>query len=171
MHQRSFDLPRFDRSWVPGLLLGGVWFAGLSLGLLAARFHGDPVTALALKAGAVELTFRNAFLANILPLFLSAFAVLFFHRFGAYLACFLRGLTIGFLMGAFAGVGGLWLGVLLLFSALTSGPVLLWYLWRRLTMGLHTFNRDSILCTGLLVLIAAVDSQFAAPFLALALSY
>lgn len=171
MQQRSIDLPRFDRTLVPGLLLLGVWFAGQSLGLMAARFYGEPVAALALSAGAVELTFRNACLANILPLFLSAFAVLFFHRFGAYLACFLRALTIGFLLGAISDAGGLWLGVLLAFSALASGPVVLWYLWRRLTMGLCTLNRDIILCTGILVLIAAVDSQIAAPFLALALSY
>ena len=61
---------RFDRGIVPGLTLGGVWFAGLTLGLWAARFYGGPLGALVPAAVGSELTFWNACMTAVLPLFL-----------------------------------------------------------------------------------------------------
>ena len=118
MHQCNLCLPHIDRSTLPGLTLMGSWFAGVSLGLLAARFYGDPVRALALAAGNQELTFGGSCVVTVLPLFLSAFAVFFFHRAGAFLSCALRGITVGFSLGCFVLAGGFWLGLLLLFSGL-----------------------------------------------------
>lgn len=171
MHQRFIDQPRIRRSTILGLTLGGVWFAGVSLGLLAARFHGDSVGALALLAGSAELAFADACVVTVLPLFLSAFAVFFFHRFGAFLVCVLRGGCVGFLLGVLTGVGGMWLSLLLLFSGLCYSPVLLWFLWRRLNMGMLRFRADGLCCLLAGVLLSAVDTWVVAPFLVAALSF
>lgn len=171
MYQLAVDVPRIDRSMIPGLTLGGVWFAGVSLGLLAARFYGEPVAALSLTAGGGALSFAGACVVTMLPLLLSAFAVFFFHRAGAILACALRGITIGFMLGCFVLAGGFWLALLLLFSGLCGSPVLLWFLWRRLSRGADRFRRDAVCCLAAAAVIAAVDTWAVAPFLARALSF
>jgi hypothetical protein len=156
---------------IPGVTLLGVWLAGLSLGLLADRFYGDCYELLVFSAGCAALTFLDACLVTILPLLLSAFAVFFFHRFGACLACFLRGLTMGFFLGVLTAAGGAWLAVLLLFSGLSFCPVLLWYLWRRFFEGLRNARRDFALCCLAGLCLAAVDTWVVAPFLATALTF
>ncbi len=171
MHHRSLRLPYFDCSTVPGLTLMGSWFAGVSLGLWAACFHGESVGALALTAGRAELTFGRGCLVTVLPLFLSAFAVFFFHRTGAYLACLARGMLFGFLLGGLTAVGGLWLGLLLLFSAVAVSPVILWFLWRRLCLGRDGCRRDLIYAFLAAFGVTAVDRWVVAPFLARALSF
>lgn len=171
MYQLAVGVPRIDRSIIPGLTLGGVWFAGVSLGLWAARFYGEPVTALSLTAGGTVLSFWDACVVTMLPLFLSAFAVFFFYRAGAYLFCAVRGICLGFMLGCFVLVGGFWLGSLLLFSGLCGSPVLLWFLWRRLSRGTDCFRRDAVCCLAAAAVIAAVDTWAVAPFLARALSF
>jgi hypothetical protein len=156
---------------IPGITLLGVWLAGLSLGLLADRFYGDCYELLVFSAGCAALTFLDACLVTILPLLLSAFAVFIFHRFGACLACFLRGLTMGFFLGVLTAAGGAWLAVLLLFSGLCFCPVLLWYLWRRFFEGLRNARRDFALCCLAGLCLAAVDTWVVAPFLATALTF
>ena len=156
---------------IPGITLLGVWLAGLSLGLLADRFYGDCYELLVFSAGCAALTFLDACLVTILPLLLSAFAVFIFHRFGACLACFLRGLTMGFFLGVMTAAGGAWLAVLLLFSGLCFCPVLLWYLWRRFFEGLRNARRDFALCCLAGLCLAAVDTWVVAPFLATALTF
>ena len=168
---RSGKLTWFDRSMIPDLSLYGLWFAGVSLGLWAARFYGDSVMDLALMAGHAELSFLRACLVSVLPLFFSAFAVSCFHRSGAYLFCALRGLVLGFLLGAFSAVGSLWLGGLLLFTGLCSSPVLLWFLRRRLNNGLQGLAADGFCCLLVLCIVSAVDTWAVAPFLARALSF
>ncbi len=156
---------------IPGVTLLGVWLAGLSLGLLADRFYGDCYEALAFSAARGALRFSDACMVTILPLLLSAFAVTFFHRFGACLACFLRGLTMGFFLGVLMAAGGAWLAVLLLFSGLFFCPVLLWYLWRRLIGDLRNARRDFGICLLAGLCLAAVDTWVVAPFLAAALTF
>jgi hypothetical protein len=156
---------------IPGITLLGVWLAGLSLGLLADRFYGDCYELLVFSAGCAALTFLDACLVTILPLLLSAFAVFIFHRFGACLACFFRGLTMGFFLGVLTAAGGAWLAVLLLFSGLCFCPVLLWYLWRRFFEGLRNARRDFALCCLAGLCLAAVDTWVVAPFLATALTF
>ena len=163
-----------DRSltgMIPGVTLLGVWLAGLSLGLMTDRFYGDCFESLAFSAGRAAPTFLGACVVTILPLLLSAFAVFFFHRFGACLACFLRGLTMGFFLGALMAAGGAWLAVLLLFSGLCFCPVLLWYLWRRLSEGLRTARRDFGYCLLAGLCLAAVDTWVVSPFLVTALTF
>lgn len=155
---------RFDRSIVPGLTLGGVWFAGVSLGLWAARFYGGPFGALAPAVFGAELSFWNACLAAVHPLFLSAFAVYFFHRFGIYLACALRGIAMGFFLGALVAVCGLQLSFLLGFSGLSGCGVLLWFLWRR--FGASPMFGDILYALAALMAVAAVDIWVIAPYLA-----
>ena len=125
MYQLEVTVPRIDRGMIPTLALGGAWFAGVSLGLWAARFYGEPVTAMSLTAGSVLPSFWGSCVVTMLPLFLSAFAVFFFHRAGVFLFCAFRGICIGFMLCCFLSAGGLWLGSLLLFSGLCGSPVLL----------------------------------------------
>lgn len=171
MNLQSDRLPRDDRSTIPGLILYGIWFAGVSLGLWAARFYGDSVMDLALMAGHEELSYLRACLVSVLPLFLSAFAVSIFHRCGACVFCALHGLALGFLLGAVSAVGGLWLGGLLLFTGLCSSPVLLWFLRRRVVNGLRGLPLDCFACLPVLCAVSAVDTWVVAPFLARALSF
>ena len=156
---------------IPGVTLMGVWLAGLSLGLLADRFYGECYESLVFLAGRKLPSFVDACLVTILPLLLSAFAVFFFHRFGVCLACFLRGLTMGFFLGVLTAAGGAWLAVLLLFSGLCFCPVLLWYLWRRFSEGLRNARQDFGMCLLAGLCLAAVDTWVVAPFLAAALTF
>ena len=171
MQQTNAVRFRSTTDLIPGATLLGVWLAGLSLGLLADRFYGDCYESLVFPAGRGVLCFSDACLVTILPLLLSAFAVTFFHRFGACLACFLRGLTMGFFLGVLTGAGGAWLAVLLLFSGLCFCPVLLWYLWRRLIGDLRNARRDFGICLLVGLCLAAVDTWVVAPFLAAALTF
>ena len=171
MYRRVVSFSFADRSMVPGLTLMGFWFAGVSLGLWAACFYGDSVGALALAAGRAELTFGRSCVVTVLPLGLSAFAVFFFHRMGAYLACLVRGMVLGLLLGGLTAVGGLWLGGLLLFSAVAVSPVILWFLWRRLCLGRDGCRRDFIYAFLCALGITAVDCWVLAPFLERALSF
>ena len=171
MYHLTVDAPRFGRGMILGLALGGAWCMGLSLGLWAACFYGGAFSELSMTAGCAVPSFLDACVVTMLPLFLSAFAVFFFHRAGAILVCAVRGITIGFMLGCFVLAGGFWLGLLLLFSGLCGSPVLLWYLWRRLFCGTVYLWKDVCRCLTAAVLIAAVDTWGIAPFLAQALSF
>ena len=171
MHQIVCLDPRADRSMILGLSLMGLWFAGVSLGLWAACYYGGSVGALALSAGRAGITYLNGCVVTVLPLFLSAFAVCFFHRAGARLACLVRGAVLGFTLGGVTAVGGLWLGTLLLFSAVAVSPVILWFLWRRLCLGADGCRRDLLYAFLAAFGISAVDIWVVAPFLAHALSF
>lgn len=171
MYRKTLFYPVIDRSTIPGLALCGVWFAGVSLGLLAACFYGGSVGALALTAGRTEPTFFGCCVATVLPLFLSAFAVFLFHRTGAYFVSALRGFILGYTLGCVTAVGGIWLGLLLLFSAVAVSPVLLWFLWRRLSLGSDCVWRDLLYAFLAVLAICAVDFRAVAPFLAHALSF
>ena len=167
----GFDRTRFRHSMVPGLTLAGVWFAGVSLGLLAARFHGEVYGSMARSAGTVPLSFADACMVSLLPLILSAFAVYFFRRCGALAACVVRGLLVGYTLGVLCKAGGLWLCCLMFFSGLFGCPILLWFLWRRLRLGMLDFRGDFVRCALGCVVLATVDTWAVAPFLAAALSF
>ena len=171
MHQIVCFDPRADRSMILGLSLMGLWFAGVSLGLWAACYYGGSVGALALSAGRAGITYLNGCVVTVLPLFLSAFAVCFFHRAGARMACLVRGTVLGFALGSVTAVGGLWLGTLLLVSAVAVSPVILWVLWRRLCLGVDGCRRDLLYAFLAAFGISAVDLWVVAPFLAHALSF
>ena len=170
MHQLTFDRPERSGSMIPGIALCGVWLAGSSLGLWAARHYGDMPEELIFRAGASELRFLDGCIVTLFPLLLSAFAVFFFHRFGAYLSALLCGTGLGVSLGVLMEAGGIWLAVLLRFSGLFFGPVLLWYLWRRLEWGLRDAPMDAVWCVLAGAALAAVDTWAVAPFLAAALS-
>ena len=171
MVHQSFYRQRTFSARIPGAALLGVWLAGSSLGLWAARFYGDAYGPLVLQAGETSLSFVSACVVTLLPLLLSAFAVFFFHRPGVYGACLLRSISLSFFLGILTAVGGLWLAVLLLFSGLLFSPVLLWYLWRRLELGLGGACVDCLWCGLAGLLLAAADTWLVAPFLATALSF
>ena len=157
-----------------GRVDGAVDFAQKYGVYLVLKGRGTVVAApdaLSLAAGGGALSFYGACVVTMLPLFLSAFAVFFFHRAGAYLCGALRGVCIGFMLGCFVMAGGFWLGMLLLFSGLLSSPVLLWFLWRRLLLGTDRFRRDALCALAGAAVIAAVDTWAVAPFLARALSF
>lgn len=170
MHQLTFDRSELSGTMIPGGVLCGVWLVGSSLGLWAARLYGDAPEELIFRAGAMDLRFRDACVAAMWPLLLSAFAVFFFHRFGVYLSGLVRGSSLGFSLGVLAELGGMWLAVLLRFSGLMLSPVLLWYLWRRLDIGLRDAPGDAVWCVLAGAVVAAMDTWVVAPFLAAALS-
>ena len=68
-------------------------------------------------------------------------------------------------------MGGLWLGALLLFSAVAVSPVILWFLWRRLCLGADGCRRDLLYAFLAAFGISAVDIWVVAPFLERALSF
>lgn len=171
MHHHFVLRQRAESVMIPGGVLLGVWLAGLSLGLLAARSYGDECGSLMLSAGETALTYFDACVAALLPLLLSAFAVLLFHRPGAYAFCLLRGIAIGFYLGVLMSAGGLWLAMLLLFSGLLSSPLILWYLWRRLGPDPGGALTDCLRCGLAGLVLAAADTWLVAPFLATALSF
>lgn len=174
MHQPALHLPQLSYRMIPGLALGANWFAGLSLGFWAARLWGDTLVSLVAAAASVELSFPGALAATVLSLLLSACAVFLFHRCGAYAVSLLRGLGLGLMLGAVLAAfrsGALLLSVLLLFSRLVYSPVLLWYLWRRLCFGNGQLQRDTLVCLGLGLAVAAVDYLVVSPFLAAAISH
>lgn len=170
MHHLSLDRRSSFRVSIPGTAILGCWLVGSSLGLWAARFHGDTLSELVLRAGASEPSFRDALMAAMLPLLLSAFAVFFFRRFGAYPACFLRGLFLGYFLGVLVDAGGLWLGVLLHFTGIMTSPAVLWYLWRRAEERPDA-ARDLIHSVLACAAVSAAEYWVVAPFLAAALTF
>lgn len=171
MHQLTFYGRHLSHNAILDCSLGGSWFAGVTLGLWAARFYGDVFGMLALDAGHFAPEFSDACVASLLPLFFAAFAVFFFHRWGIFLSCGLRGLAVGFTLGALAAAGGAWLCALLFFSGLLGSSAVLWFLWRRLRLGMADFWRDGAYCAAGCILLAAVDTWVVGPFLAHALSF
>ena len=168
LHIRGFRIPRHR---ILDLTLTGIWFLGIFLGLLLAREHGSVFGMLARSAGAVAPDFRSACMAAVLPLVFAAFAVSLLRSWGVFLACGFRGVLVGFTLGALAGAGGVWLCGLFFFTGIFGSAILLWFLWRRLRLGMLDFREDLIFCSLGCVVLAALDTWVTAPFLAAALTY
>ena len=171
MHQLDLRRLRIPRQRALELAFAGVWFGGIFLGLLASGGYGGILGDLARSAGISPPEFRDACMAAVIPVFFAAFAVYFLHRTGVFLACGLRGLLVGFTLGVLADTGGVWLCGLLFFSGLFGSAVVLWFLWRRLRLGMLDFREDLIFSALGCVVLAALDTWVTAPFLAAALTY
>lgn len=157
-----------DHSMIPGLKLACFWYAGLSLGLAAARFYGDTMVSLLRLAPAVSGSMMGAFWISLLPLLLSACAVFLFRRAGCYAACLLRGFGLGYVMACIRRCypgAGLLMSLLLTFSALWGSVILFWYHLRRITLRDADFLRDTAAAAAALCAVAAVDHWFITPFL------
>lgn len=159
-------MSRFDRNAFlrAGIIL--VWAAGLSLGFAAARSYGDALCDSVQMAPAKQPTFFGALAVNGLPLLISALAV-FFHRSALYVVALLRGFCLGLglmaVSASYAGAG-LMMSVLLLFSSLAYGPVLLWY-WCRAYTPESDFCRDTLVCGLVELVICAADVWIVSPLL------
>lgn len=167
MYITSFSLPTLHRSMIPGLALCADWFAGLSLGLLAVRFHGDTLISMVMQSAGSVGTLAGMLNATMVPLLLSACAVFLFGSRGIWPVCLLRGIGLGMMLGAVCGAygaGGWLVGLLLLFSGLWFSPVLIWYWLRRITDA-GEFRRDTLICLGLALGITVIDYWMVAPFL------
>ncbi len=167
MRKLIVSLPKLHSSTIPALLLLMDWLAGLSLGFLAARFHGGTLASLILQSAAVCGSPLGTLFATMFPLFLSACAVFLLDSRWIYSLCLLRGLGLGVMLGAVCAAcpGGLLLGLLLLFSALLYSPVLFWYWLRRLCCCGGAL-RDTLIALALGLGICTVDQWAISPFLA-----
>ena len=87
---------------VPVLMLLSGWFAGLSLGFLAARFYGGMLASVLLRCARVGGSLSGTLSTVLLPLFVSAFAALI-HRRMIYPVSFFHALGLGLMLGAVSG--------------------------------------------------------------------
>lgn len=165
MHKPIFGFAEPCRCKIPGRLLLSVWFAGLSLGFYAARFHGEMLASVLLRCAREGGSVSGTLSTVLLPLLLSAFAALIDRRL-IYPVSALHGLGLGLMLGAVSGCcpGGGLLGALLLFSALCSCPVLMLYWQRRLRFS-GGILRDGLGALPLLMGFWALDQWVIAPFL------
>ena len=163
-----------DCNMIPGLKLMGFWFAGLSLGFLAARFYGGTLVSLLAQAPEVSASARDVVWMTLLPLIVSVIAVFFFRSGAVYPVCLFWGFCLGFSSGGllvcYADAG--WMMALLLqFSAFLCSPVLLWYWWRRLYLGMRELLWDALGCASAEMAIGAADYWVITPFLTDVINY
>lgn len=148
-----------------------LWCAGLSLGLLAARFYGDALNAYIRLAPGCAVRYSSSLVLSLFPFLISALAVCCFRPaclclavyFGA---CF--GFTIVSAASAFGGAGFAVI-VLLLFRSLLCAPVLLWFLVAAAEreVSFHTIAGSAVYC----LLISSAETMFAAPLLCEIINY
>ncbi len=167
MEQIILDRFPISRCITPERLLCVLYGAGTLLGM----YLECPLEELWQSASREVLNPRDACLVTVLPLLLGSWAVFAFRRAGAYAASMLRGLLLGMALNMAADIGGITLGMLLLFSAILSGCVMLWFLLRRMQLGRKEAWRDWILCLGLELSIGLADAIWVAPFLRRALTF
>ena len=167
MYLGYFSMSRLDRNTVLRAGIWLVWVAGLSLGFLADRFYGVALgECLALAPVEAASVFGLA-TVNVLPLLISACAVLI-SPYLLYPLCFLRagqlGLCLRTLCGCY-GEGAASMATLLLFSSLAFSPFLL-RCWMELMENRGKFLLGCCgIYLGIAVLIAALDYWVITPFL------
>lgn len=160
---------RLDRNTYLGLGLMFLWFAGLFLGFLAARFYGDTLVPFLDQAAGESGSWISFLLITAFPLLLSACAVYLICPVSVLAVCLFRAVSIGYLAGGILVCyqsAGVLVTFLMLFSALVFSPFLLWYWWRRLVQGLQRLKEDTVLGLVLSALIGAVDFFFISHYLA-----
>ncbi len=167
MEQRILDripMPGFP---TPEQTLCGLYVLGTLIGMYWEWGSGP----LWLRVGTEPLELANACLMAVLPLLLGGWAVFAFGRTGAFAAAGVRGLLLGMALKPAVASGGITLGVLLLFTTLLSGCVMLWFLLRRLRFGRRYAWQDGVLCLGVELAIGLADAIWVAPFLRQALTF
>lgn len=156
-----------SRNTILGFFLIGIWFAGLSLGFIAVRFHGDTLVSCLSQAVGSPASIATPFMA-LFPLLISALAVILLHPGLLYIICFVRGTVLTMMLQALVCVfddGACLAAVFLLFSSLSFSPVLLWYWWRRLCLRMVCFKPDTVVCVMAGLIIGGIDYWFISPFL------
>lgn len=169
MQSHSFDIPNRDRDAFLTRALHAAWVAGLALGIVAARFTGSALGEAIAAAAVSTVSFPALVVVTLFPLLFSACAVFLFPVPGIFSLCLLRSLSLGLMLRcacAVYGSGSWLLCSLLLFSAITFSPVLLWYWRRRVTLRRDSLLHDTLYCALAGILICAADVGLIAPFLA-----
>lgn len=167
MHRIVIYKHAMSRNTILGLALIVVWFAGLSLGFVATRLYGDTLVSCLSQAAGLQATIVTPFV-TLLPLLVSALAVIIIHPDFLYAICFVRAVTLAMMLQALATCfhSGVYLAaIFLLFSSLLFSPVLLWYWWRRLSLQTDKFIADTLLCSAVGLVIGLLDYWFISPFL------
>ena len=160
---------RLERNTIPGPALCCCWIAGSSLGLVAACFCGDAFASYLVCQPDQIPGLSSALLLSVLPLLLSACAVVLFHPAVCYGFCLLRALGQGMLiaiLGRTYGSGTPLLVFLLLFSPLCVNPLLLWYWHRCIREEWRSLVADTAVCGLFCMIIGVLDRLTIAPFLA-----
>lgn len=167
MRRISFHNHMMSRNTILGLALVGIWFAGLSLGFIAARCYGDTLVSYLSQAVGLPASVVTPVI-TLLPLLISALAVMILHPGFLYAICFLRGAILAMMLQALTACfdGGAYLAAaFLMFSGLVFSPVLLWYWWRRLCLHMESFVPDTLVCAAIGFGIGLFDYWFVSPFL------
>ena len=169
---RMFSFPG-DQRVIPGMALFGCWIAGSLLAQIPARLAAgtcpDAVGALAGHG----LTFPGMLVTALIPLCVTACAVMIFGPRACFGCALLLGAGFGFALGTVCAAwptGGCLMAFLLLFTRLWTNPGMLLYWLRRLEHGNRFFAPDTALCFGWCLAVGLVDYGIIAPFLADAIS-
>lgn len=168
MQSVSTFLRRIDKNTFPELVLTALWIAGTFLGLLASRFHGDAYASFLQPLPGLEPELGGVFASAIVPLLLSACAVILFHAAGCYGMCLLRGLSQGFLIGVIRSVYGSaapLMTFLLTFSGQAVNVVLLFFWLRWLRYGSLGIREWCAGLFGLCAVAGVMDYLVIGPFL------
>jgi len=144
-----------------------VWIAGLALGFAADRFYGDVYCGLLTCAPTCQPSFWGLAVVNVFPLLISAFAAYIYPNL-LYILCMLRGLSMGLGLCACAriyGQAGLMMSGLMLFSLVLFSPLLLWYWSAAVSLERLSFQRNTVICFCVALVLALADFWIIAPFL------
>ena len=167
MYLRCFATSRLDQYTILRTGIWLVWVAGLSLGFAADRLYGDAFGECIALAPVEVPTVSGLFTVNVLPLLISACAVLI-SPYLLYPLCLFRGGLLGASLSAVASIYGAGAGImssLLLFSSLVFSPFLL-YFWVGLIQREHkSFGSSFLFYGGIGLLVAALDNWVIVPFL------
>ncbi len=153
-------LMKFRRRLPEGLVCA-LYAGGTALGLWGHWVSG-PVWQ---SAAGTAAGFSDVCFVTVAPLVLAALAAYGAPLAGAWGMAALRGFCLGLSLGGAVEAAGAARGLLLLFSALASGGVLVWFLLRRVRLGRERFRPDVLLCLGLDLAIALADRWWVGPYL------
>ena len=169
MKYRMISFLRCKRkNTIPEMLLLVSWLIGSSLGFWAERFYGGSIGSFFELLPCMIPDWSSILVSAILPLLLSACAVVLFRNIVCYWCCFLRSFFQSILISSicrYFGFGAPIMVYLLLFSALWGNVFLIWFWQRRLQGETDCIFPDC--CLGIFVCLAigVVDRLAIAPFL------
>ena len=153
---------------MPEMLLLLSWLAGSSLGLWAECFFGDSLVSFLRLLPSTVPEWSSVVVTAMLPLLLSACAVVLLHDIACYCCSLLRSFSQGVVVGAICrlyGYGAPVMVYLFLFSGMWINVILFWFWQRRLCARGSGFVSDCCLSLIGCIAVSIVNRLAIAPFL------